>query len=317
MMLPFAMAAESFTRMLGENEEAIRRRFQPLKWIIPWQKRWDNLFGGRSKHKSAWRDIGRLTIVMIFYGLVFSLLDKTWRPFSLKGLILFLTMTFAYGIVGVADDIMQWRAIHKWKQPADLSVRPTNIWLAIASTAITRAFSLVPGLMFGTPEALRVNEEAFSKKKRNHLLKISASTFSLIGIGSWIPTIAISLLLQNVPSETIAVLLQGLEAFLLVVFAVTLENIFVQMLGFPGGFGMLLKRKNRWLWLGCLVAVTALFLHTLVNPRGELVQALQEGNVIAFLTATAIFVSVVFMIQLALWLRQRHTGVRPHRRTPR
>ena len=108
--------------------------------------------------------------------------------------------------------------------------------------------------------------------------------------------------------DAVSALLGSLEAFLLIVFAVSLENLFVQMLGFPGGFGRALKRRNRWLWLGTLLIIAFLFFHTLINPRGELAEALQEGNVLVFLSVAAPFVAVAFLLRVAFRLRKRPTA---------
>ncbi len=106
-----------------------------------------------------------------------------------------------------------------------------------------------------------------------------------------------------------------MEGFLLVIFAVALENLFVQMLGFPGGFGQALKRRNKWLWLAALTAVTFLFYHTLINPRGELAEALETGNVRLFLSMAALFVVVAFGVRdYFKWQERRAAG--PSKVTP-
>ncbi len=299
LMLPFAVAAELITRTVGEHENALER-FRPIGWLIGLQKRFGGTVEGPPANRSAGRDALKLVGVMVFYGLVFSLLDRTWNPFSLQGLILFLSMTIAYGVVGIADDIIQWRTIRKWGFSADLSIRPSNFLLAMASTGTSRLLSMVPGLMFGTPEALRTEESQFDEPKREGLLKISAKTFIFIGLGVWVSTI-ITAILQRLPfPENTVNLIGGLEGFLLVVFAVALENLFVQMLGFPGGFGQALKRRNKWLWLAALTVVTFLFYHTLINPRGELAEALQKANVWLFFGIALAFVAFAFGLHFSL-----------------
>jgi hypothetical protein len=309
MMLPFAVAAEFFTRTLAENEETLKRRIRPMNWFARLQERLGGFFGKRLG-KTRFGDILKVAGVMIFYGLVFSLLDKTWNPFSWKGLILFLSMTIAYGVVGVADDIVQWRRIRRWGLHADLKIRPTNMLLAAISMASTRILSLVPGLMFGTPEALDTDEKQFDETKRNTLLRISGITFIVIGLAVWLPTVITGLLLKSSLPETASNLLGGLEAVLLIIFAVALENLFVQMLGFPGSFGQALKRRSRWLWIGLLVLVAFVFYHTLINPRGELAAALEEGNVILFLSVAAAFVVITFGMRIFFHFRNRRLTVR-------
>lgn len=307
MMLPFAAAAELFTRTLAENEETLKRRFRPVDWIVRLQE-WNARFFGRRLGKTSFNDVLKVLGVMFFYGFIFSLLDKTWNPFSLKGLVLFGSMTVAYGLVGVADDILQWRRIRRWGLPAELKVRPTNILLAALSTAASRILSLVPGLMFGTPEALETDEKQFDEAKRRVLLNISAVTFTVIGLVFWLPTIVTDVLFMFELPETFSTLLGGFEAILLVVFAVALENLFIQVLGFPGSFGHTLRRKSRWLWIGLLVLVAFIFYHTLINPRGELASALQEGNVILLLIVAAAFILFTFGMRIYFQVRKRRAG---------
>ena len=147
--------------------------------------------------------------------------------------------------------------------------------------------------------------QQFDEPKRNTLLKISGLTFTIIGLAVWLPTVATSLLLKMSLPEIASNLLGGVEAILLVIFAVALENLFVQMLGFPGSFGHSLKRKNRWLWIGLLILVTFVFYHTLINPRGELAAALEEGNVLLFLGVAAAFVLFTFGMRLFFRIRNR------------
>jgi len=301
MMLPFAVAAGLFTRTLGEHEDDLRRRFKPVDWLARLQHRLGQGMGSKPRRPVV-QDMAKLLGVVLFYGLVFSLLDRTWNPFTITGLVLFLNMTVAYGVVGIADDILQWRALRKWGIPAEIAVRPTNFLVSVTSTLTSRLFSLVPGLMFGTPEALHVDESLLDQAKQNRLLKISAITFLVVGFGLWLTTVATSLV-QRLPLPSIlGNLIAGFEGFLLVVFAVALENTFVRMLGFSGGFGQALKQKSRWLWIAGLIGITFVFYHTLINPRGELAEALKEANVIVFFSVTAIFVVVAF----GLWLYFRN-----------
>lgn len=167
---------------------------------------------------------------------------------------------------------------------------------------------MVPGMMFGTPEALRVDKSNLDEAKRNRLPIISAITFFAIGFGLWLLTIPISLIQRLSLSDTVANLVSGFEGFLLVIFAVALQNTFVQMLGFPGGFGQALRKKNRWLWISALIGVTFVFIHTLINPHGKLAKALQETSVILFLSVVVTFIIITFGLAFGLRLYFRKKG---------
>ena len=305
LMLPFTLAAEAFTRILREKEESLQRWIPPIAWLARLQVKLTQVVRRPLKRRSQLLDALGILGVMAFYGLVFSLLDRSWKPLSLQGLTLFLSMMVAYGLVGVADDIAQWRRLRKWGNQADLKVRPSGVLLAIVSTLVTRLFAIVPGLMFGTPEALQADTQTLSPARRDHLTRVSAASFLLIGAGAWLPTVVTGLALRGSLPEVGRGVVEGIQAFLLVVFAVALENLFVQVLGFLEGIGQFLRRKSRLLWLGSVVAVSFLFIHTLINPRGELSAALDNGNVLFFIFITGGFTIGVGILQLVLRRRAR------------
>jgi hypothetical protein len=90
----------------------------------------------------------------------------------------------------------------------------------------------------------------------------------------------------------------GAESLLLILFAVTVENGFLQMLPLPGNIGEALRRWNRGLWLAGLSAMLFVFFHLLMNPSGSLAEALRNGNVRFFILTVVVFCLGVG----ALWL---------------
>ena len=53
----------------------------------------------------------------------------------------------------------------------------------------------------------------------------------------------------------------------------------VAAMGMPGSVGQALKQRSRWGWIAGLGAVGFLFYHTLINPRGELAQAMADASI--------------------------------------
>lgn len=298
-MLFFTVATEFFTRALSENEDFLKQKIQKTRLIAKL-----NHLRNRIKLRSAASgrftvlDVLQLLAVILFYGLAFSMLDRTWRPFSLNGIILFVNMTIAYGIVGIIGDIIQWRVLKKWKVPAELRVRPANLLISLFSIGASRLLKIVPGIMFGSPEALQTDEKNLDKIKQNRLHTISGITLFATGLGLWIMTLATRYIQNFTLSDFVTNLTGGIEGLLLVVFAVALENLFFQMLGITDGFGRALRLKNRWLWLAGLIIITFGFYHTLINPHGELVEALRNTGIILFFSVTISFVVISF----GLWL---------------
>jgi hypothetical protein len=307
LMLPFAVAVDIFSRIFSENEESLNK-FAPIVWIGKLQKSLQNITANNT-NKEGLRNMLGLLGVVAFYGLVFSLLDKTWNPLTIKGIFLFISMTFAFGLVGLLDDIIQWRMIRKWGYQSEFTVRPTNIFLAAISTSVSRILALVPGLMFGSPEALRINENELSETQKKTLVKISMFTFIIIGLTAWLPTIITAIIQQQNISENQKNIVGGIEALLLVIFAVALENIFVQLIGISEGLGQKIKSWNKWAW-GISVALSAFaFLHTLLNPHYDFVSSLQQGNILVFISVSATFILITVLLNFYLRYRNRQKGI--------
>jgi len=132
-------------------------------------------------------------------------------------------------------------------------------------------------------------------------------TLTLVGLLAWLTTIFTRMVLQDpliLPGLN-RMLVASLEAFMLIVFAVTVDNFFAQMLGFPDSFGHTLKELSRNLWLIILFVITFIFIHTLINPQGELMDALQNGNVILFVAVVAGYVTVIFISYAIFKIRKR------------
>lgn len=307
----FAIGAELFTRILAEHEAGLPKPLRPAVEQIHRVQMRLGAWMRKIFRRPTLFDAVKLGGIMLFYGLVFSLLERGWNPFTLTGFYLLFSMTIAYGVVGLSDDIAQWRAARRMGIPATLSVHPTNILLAVGSTTISRGFSMVPGLMFGTPEALVLDESTLDPSKKTMLLRIGSGTLIGIGLVAWLLTIGTTLLQRAALPDWLGILLGGLESLLLLVFTVTLENVFVRILGLPGSMGQALRKWNRWIWGGILLLVIFMFYHFLLNPKGGLASVLEESNVAVFLIIALVFTVIAAGLWFFLhWRERRKAGTK-------
>ncbi|OGO59070.1 MAG: hypothetical protein A2V85_01595 [Chloroflexi bacterium RBG_16_72_14] len=301
--LLLTISSKLLTRMLAEHEESIARRVRLVRLVARLEARLGTTIGGRI-HSNRLLDLLRLVGIAAFYGLVFSLLEPDWQPLTSAGMWLFISFTIACGVVGIADDLIQWRVARRWGLAAALSVRPTTALLAVASTGVSRLAAVVPGLMFGAPEALRLDESALDEARSRRLTTIGFVALVAIGGASWAATIATTAASRSGGAPAIV---EGLGAFLLLVFASTVQNLFVALLGLSGSMGALTRRLSPIAWGGALLAVTFLFWHTLLNPMGDPSVVLSNRNVQVMLGIVGGFTAIT----VAAWVVLRLASPRP------
>lgn len=142
-MILFTIAMRLLNTALAEREARLQTIVRPARWIARAQGRMDEALE-RRLGPGRLADSIRLAGILAFYGLVFSLLDRTWQPLSIVGVALFVQMVLANGLAGIADDVAQWRAARAIGLPAEFAVRPALAMIAVGSTAISRVVGLVP-----------------------------------------------------------------------------------------------------------------------------------------------------------------------------
>jgi len=300
-MVAFVVASEVLDRTLAAHEAHLQRAMLPARWLGRVQRRMDAALTTRWRG-GPWPDRLRLAGIVAIYGLIFSFLQPGWRPFSVTGLFLFLAMALAFGVVGLSSGIAKWAVARRLQVPAGLALRPANLLLAGASTGLSRAFSLVPGLMFGKPEAFDIAGALPETSKQGRVLGAGALTLAGVGAVAWLATIPTSLLQRAELPGWLAGGIGGAEAFLLLVFAIAVQSLFIELLVFPNTAGRFLSRRHRLLWLASLVGVAFVFWHTLINPSGRLASALKTANVRFFLAVVGAFVAFA----LGAWAYGRH-----------
>ena len=308
-MLPFTVASKLFNIILSENEDYFKRKIKKIpifEFFSRLNRKIEKRMGERVNRYSLARRIIQMLSMVILYGLIYSLLDPKWEPFSIRGLVLFIEMALAYGMLGFTDDFIKWRKLKKWGVESGFGVQPKNLLVSVTSVLASRLLALVPGMMFGEPVVLQVDKSALDINKRDKLLKIPLFTFIAIGSGLWLMTIATEYLQNLFKSGTFHDVVGAFEGFFLIVFAIAVQNTFTQMLGFPGGFGKTMRRRNRWVWFIGALTVSFVFYITLINPKHGLVEALQKRGVILFLSIAGFFMVVTFILWAFLYIRKKH-----------
>jgi hypothetical protein len=299
------LVQELVNRTLEEHEDDILREVRRWRIFDRWTRR-EAQGAPPAAGRSGSANAVLFIVIALAYGLIFSLLDRNWDPFSVAGLYLFACMAFASGLAGLSGDMSALRAARRMGLPANMNVRPGNLLLATASAGASRLFGLVPGVWLGAPDAFDVDTEALGQRRALRLLLAGLRGLILVAATAWLLTIAttlgssaLSLLSRAVGAAArLAEGLGGLQSLLLLAFASVVQNIFLEMSGLPDTVGGALRKSNRLLWvLGLLVAVFVYY-HALLNPQGDVAAALQSTSVRVFMLTVAGFT----VLALAVWL---------------
>ncbi len=183
--------------------------------------------------------------------------------------------------------------------PARLVVKPALVLIAIGSVALTKVAGLVPGLLIGTPEAFSLEEEV-DERDEWRLAKIGLGTTAAVGLGAWVLSAPLDGALDGSTGLRLS-LIEGLTTLFVLVYAVAVENVFANLLAFPGSEGATLRKHSNAGWWVCMIAVTALFFHTLVNPEGNLAGSMRSTNVrVVIGTVVAFF---LFTLGVRAWFK--------------
>ncbi len=274
-LLLLTISSKVASSLLAQHEAAIAARVPGVGMLGRLEARIGRVTTGRIRRRRL-RDIAALIGVTMFYGVVFSLLEPGWEPLTITGLWLLVSFTVANGLVGVGDDVVAWAVARRWGVAASLSVRPTTLLLAAGSVGVSRVAAVVPGLMFGTPEALRLDDTELGAARARRLAVIGVAALAAVGGVAWAITMVTTALARD---GGLANGLAGIEAMLLLVFASALQNLFVALVGFRGSAGDMLRQRSRVAWLLATSGATFLFFHTLLNPQGDPAAALANRNV--------------------------------------
>jgi alpha-tubulin suppressor-like RCC1 family protein len=310
-MIAFTIAIELLNRSIAAQEGLVRRWLAALAAAGRVRERMSAGLAGRLGTGRNSRLIygAKIVAIVLFYGVLFAFLDPTWNPLSLTGLALVVLMALAVGLIGLSDDVASWALARRYGAAEELSVRTGGVLIALASVVATRVLVLVPGVIIGAPEALEMDQTRLDRRRLGMVAVGGLGTILAVGGVAWLGTL-VTTLVRSGDGGGVDTLVGGVEALLLLVFAVAVQNAFVQLLAFRGTAGRALLSSHRVVWGVALLGVTFAFWHTLVNPRGDLATALGTTNVQAFLATVGVVLAVAIVVWLATIAANRNASGR-------
>ncbi len=110
-VLVLTVAMRMLNTTLVAHEGALEQLLAPARAVGRWWTKADTTIS-RSAGRAA--DVVRVVGVFLFYGMLFSLLEDGWRPWTVSGLFLLIVMSIAFGLVGTSDDMVELDSARRW-----------------------------------------------------------------------------------------------------------------------------------------------------------------------------------------------------------
>ncbi len=208
------------------------------------------------------------------------------------------------------DDLTTWWLLRRWKITGDVSVYPSNLILASVAVAFSRFFGLIPGIVFGSPGGVHVDDRSvLSPERVRRLMLVGLGSVAGLAFVTWLGTLLTAALdsmgAGTTPFAPFIVLGQNL---LLLVFLAALTSLFFELIPISYNKGRDLFDMNKILWGAVFVSVAFLFIHLLINPSSSFLEVFLNNNLRTLIIVVGAFVA--FTLEVWAYFRWRE-GQRP------
>jgi hypothetical protein len=199
------------------------------------------------------------------------------------GGFLFATLLASAVVLTGLAELAKYAVAHRRRLESRIEVKPAGVLIAGASVALSRALSLVPGLILG--QAGGAKYEASGRSNAGWLAFAGLLAFGLVGALAWLASYAI-------PQSLTGSVGSHAQDFSLGLYLAAVQAIVFGVLPIHGAPGHALWRWNRLAW--GLLALPAAFLlfHTMINPAGSFLDATQSANAPIYIALAGLICAV-------------------------
>lgn len=252
-------------------------------------------------------DFAVIGLIMLLYGAIFSFLNPRFYLFSLSGLLLLLGMIIAVGLVTLVDDLAVWMLLRRWNVAGEVSVYPSNLLLALATVAFSRMFGILPGIVFGAPGGIQVDDrKALSPERIRQLMVAGLSSLAGFALFAWLGTLITTALdAMGAGTTPFAPAIVFVQNLLLLIFLAALTSLFIELIPIAYNKGRDLFDMNKIIWGVVFVVVAFIFVHLLINPGGAFLDAFLSSNLRTLIIVVGAFSA--FALEVWAYFRWRES----------
>gem|GEM_PF-6437332 len=248
-------------------------------------------------------------LILLLYGAVFAFLDPDFRPFSLSGLLLLVTMILSVGLVSLVDDLATWWLLRRWNIAGDISVYPSNLLLAAMAVSFSRVFSLIPGIVFGSPGGIHLEDrQGLSPERIRRLTLVGLGSVAGVALIAWLGSLGTAALdAMGAGTTPLAPIIVTVQNLCLLVFLAALSTLFFDLIPISYNKGRDLFDINKIIWGVVFTATAFLVVHLLINPNSGFLDAFLNSNVRTLIIVVGAFSA--FTLEVWAYFRWRHSQV--------
>jgi hypothetical protein len=238
-----------------------------------------------------------IILVFALYGIIFAYVEEGLNIFKPEDLQLAIVLAITVTLVSLSGDVAQRQVARFWRKTSTFGIYPANLILALVTTFFTRLFSLVPGILFGSPGGMDV-EGMDDEPQFRHVVLAIVTLMVMLGLGifGWGTVAALDSVGDNqingASLEFTAPLFALAQTMGFALFVLALETAFFEMAPLGLTMGSRLFRWNVLVWLVFFGAACFGFLHVLWNPRSEYLDAFEQAEV-SILVAVIVILTII------------------------
>jgi hypothetical protein len=246
-----------------------------------------------------------LVIVFALYGLIFAYVEEGLDITQTVDIQLAVVLAMTGAIVSLSGDFAQRQVAFFWRKTARYAVYPANLLVAVITTLISRSLNLSPGILYGVPGGVDV-EDMEDEPPFRQVVLIAVTMLVLFGLGAggW----GLVSFLDSSGDRTLSgtalqftgPLFALAQTIGFAIFVMALETAFFEMAPVGLTMGGQLFRWSALVWLVFFGLSTFGFLHVLLNPRTEYLDAFEQIGVQALLGAVITLAIITALVWLFL-----------------
>ncbi len=238
-----------------------------------------------------------IALLILIYGVVGGYIDPGFAILPTREIGVILITISSVILSAYVKDVMVFGLTRRLRIKTWFEGHIAGLAIAIACVALTRAFGLDPGYIYGIPAGLIIGTQL--SRERQGLLEMAGMVSAIIlALIVWV--LGSMLHAYDVPLDLMNLL-----------FVILVEDAFLELLPLPGLSGEAIWQWKKGLWAVLFAVVTFFLFHTLLNPQGTVASLESQPPALAAVLLLGCYVAGVLLLWVTVMWRKPAGVIRP------